>query len=72
MAETARWRGESNVEIDLFLNNLAHILIIRNYSVINLFMFGASSLPIFRNTPRYLSVIDGPLIQRWSHKIMIL
>jgi len=72
MAGTARWRGESNVEMDFFLNNQADALIIRNYSVINLYMFGASSLPIFRNSPRYLSVIDRPLIRLWSHKIMIL
>jgi len=48
MAETARWRGESNVEMDFFLNNQTDALIIQIYSVIKLYMFRSSSVPIIR------------------------
>ena len=48
MAETARWRGESNVEMDYFLNNQTDALIIQIYSVIKLYMFRSSSVPIIR------------------------
>ena len=57
MADTARWRGESNVEMDFFLNNQRAALIIQIYSVIKLYMFRASSLPIIRSSV--------PYIRRW-------
>jgi hypothetical protein len=40
--------------IDLFLNNQADALIIQMYSVIKLYMFRASSLPIIRSFPLYM------------------
>jgi len=39
--------------IDLFLNNQPDALIIQIYSVIKLYMFQASSLPIIRSFPLY-------------------
>ena len=39
------------IPIDLFLNNQPDALIILIYSVINLYMFQASSLPIIRSLP---------------------
>jgi hypothetical protein len=44
MADTATWRGESNVEMDFVLNNQPGAQIIQIYSVIKLYMFRATSL----------------------------
>jgi len=40
--------------VNLFLNNQPGALIIQNYSVIKLYMFRATSLPIIRNFPLYI------------------
>ena len=77
MADTARWRGESNVEMDFFLNNQRAALIIQIYSVIKLYIFAASSQPIIRSSLLYISVIDGPHIRRcavnlWYYNIIIV
>jgi len=40
--------------MDLFLNNQLDALIIQIYSVIKLYMFRASSLPIIRNFLLYI------------------
>jgi hypothetical protein len=42
------------IAIDLFLNNQADALITQIYSVIKLYMFQASSLPIIRNSLLYI------------------
>jgi len=42
------------IVIDFFLNNQPDALIIRFYSVIKLYMFGASSLPIIRSFLLYI------------------
>jgi hypothetical protein len=42
------------IVIDFFLNNQPDALIIQNYSVIKLYMFRASSLPIIRSFSLYI------------------
>jgi hypothetical protein len=42
------------ITIDFFLNNQPDILIIEIYSVIKLYMFWTSSLPIIRSFPLYI------------------
>jgi len=42
------------VVIDFFLNNQPNALIIQMYSVIKLYMFRASSLPIIKSFPLYI------------------
>jgi hypothetical protein len=42
------------IVIDFFLNNQQDVLIIQIYSVIKLYMFRASSLPIIRIFPPYI------------------
>jgi len=42
------------IVIDFFLNNQPDALIIQIYSVIKLYMFRASSLPIIRNSVLYI------------------
>jgi len=42
------------IVIDLFLNNQPDALIIQIYSVIKLYMFRASSLPIIRSSLLYI------------------
>ena len=44
----------STTEINIFLNNQLDALIIQIYSVIKLYMFRASSLPIIRSFPLYI------------------
>jgi len=41
----------NGVTLDFFLNNQPDVLIIQIYSVIKLYMFRASSLPIIRSFP---------------------
>ena len=42
------------IVIDFFLSNQPEALIIQIYSVIKLYMFRASSLPIIRSFPLYI------------------
>jgi len=42
------------IVIDFFLNNQPDTLIIQIYSVIKIYMFRASSLPIIRSFPLYI------------------
>jgi len=42
------------IVIDFFVNNQPDTLIIQIYSVIKLYMFGASSLPIISSFPLYI------------------
>ena len=45
---------ETQTVQDIFLNNQPDALIIQIYSVIKLYMFPASSLPIIRSFPLYM------------------